>query len=93
MFGSIKFKHKSEQSTKVCFILIYSCICIQIRYNAWRRFCGLPYAIHFGTGIGGLIDHTEENIIKLRSVYRYVVVNKTEILRFSGKISTPYIVV
>ena len=35
-------------------------------------FCGLPYAIHFGTGPGGLVHHTAEDAMKLFSVYRYI---------------------
>ncbi|KAK3578120.1 hypothetical protein CHS0354_010070 [Potamilus streckersoni] len=40
-------------------------------YNAWRKFCGLPYAFHFGTGPGGLVDHYPENAKKLQVVYRH----------------------
>lgn len=40
-------------------------------YNAWRRHCGLPYAVHFGTGPMGLVHHTPENAMKLMSVYRH----------------------
>ncbi|XP_052771017.1 peroxidase-like [Mya arenaria] len=40
-------------------------------YNAWRQFCGLPYAIHFGTGPGGLVNHTPKNAQKLFSIYRH----------------------
>ncbi|KAL3863307.1 hypothetical protein ACJMK2_005072 [Sinanodonta woodiana] len=40
-------------------------------YNVWRKFCGLPYAFHFGTDIGGLVDHSPENAKKLRAVYRH----------------------
>ncbi|XP_053407906.1 peroxidase-like [Mercenaria mercenaria] len=41
-------------------------------YNEWRRFCGLPFAIQFNSGPGGLVDHSEENARKLSSVYRHV---------------------
>ncbi|KAK3578125.1 hypothetical protein CHS0354_010075 [Potamilus streckersoni] len=40
-------------------------------YNAWRKYCKLPCAFHFGTGPGGLVDHSAENVMKLRSVYRH----------------------
>jgi len=49
---------------------LYCCVCT--RYNHWRKFCGLPYAIHFGTGPGGLTSHSPENAKKLQSIYRYV---------------------
>lgn len=40
-------------------------------YNAWRMFCGLPFAMHFGTGPGGLIHHSAEDAMKLFSLYRH----------------------
>ncbi|KAL3863309.1 hypothetical protein ACJMK2_005074 [Sinanodonta woodiana] len=38
-------------------------------YNSWRKFCGLPYAFHFGTGPGGLVHHRPKNARKLQLVY------------------------
>ncbi|KAL4231391.1 hypothetical protein ACF0H5_008970 [Mactra antiquata] len=40
-------------------------------YNEWRKFCGLPYAMHFGSGPGGLIHHSPEDAKKLYSIYRH----------------------
>lgn len=40
-------------------------------YNRWRQFCGLPPALHFGTGPLGLINHDPSAAAALGSVYRY----------------------
>ena len=42
-------------------------------YNAYRTFCGLCTARHFGTGRGGLVDHRPDIARKLRSIYSYVI--------------------
>lgn len=40
-------------------------------YNDWRKYCGLPFAMHFGTQAGGLVHHSPENAHKLYSIYRH----------------------
>lgn len=39
-------------------------------YNIFRVLCGFRPATHFGTGRGGLVDHTPEAADILRSTYR-----------------------
>lgn len=39
-------------------------------YNAWRKFCGFPPAVHFGIGPGGLVDHDKDSIMRLSKVYK-----------------------
>lgn len=39
-------------------------------YNAWRKFCGLKPAYHFGHGPGGLADHTPEVAKLFATVYK-----------------------
>lgn len=41
-------------------------------YNVWRVWCGLPRAMTFGTGRGGLTDHGADAAAKLQRVYAYV---------------------
>ncbi|XP_064603358.1 peroxidasin-like [Liolophura sinensis] len=52
-------------------------------YNVWRVWCGLPRAMTFGTGRGGLTDHTADAAAKLQRVYA----NPDDIDLFSGGIS------
>ncbi|XP_060072565.1 peroxidase-like protein [Ylistrum balloti] len=40
-------------------------------YNAWRKWCGLKPAFHFGVGPGGLINHDPESALLLSKVYRH----------------------
>ncbi|XP_046580898.1 peroxidasin-like [Haliotis rubra] len=40
-------------------------------YNAWRRWCKLPEADHFGTGSGGLIDHPPDSAQILGTLYSH----------------------
>ena len=39
-------------------------------YNSYRVLCGLPAVVHWGRGPGGLVDHNDEDALKLRSAYR-----------------------
>ena len=39
-------------------------------YNAWRVWCGLPPAAHFGVTPGGLVDVEPEAAIKFADLYR-----------------------
>lgn len=39
-------------------------------YNAWRKWCGLKPAYHFGTGPGGLEHHDAEAAILLSQLYK-----------------------
>lgn len=41
-------------------------------YNAWRKWCGLPVAVHFGSEKGGLVDIEKEVGAKLSKLYRFV---------------------
>ncbi|KAK3603011.1 hypothetical protein CHS0354_037758 [Potamilus streckersoni] len=39
-------------------------------YNAWREWCGLPVAVHFGSGPGGLVDLYPDAAMLLSKLYR-----------------------
>ncbi|XP_046564387.1 peroxidasin-like [Haliotis rubra] len=52
-------------------------------YNDWRRWCGLPEAENFSTGLGGLVDHPEDAAASLRALYR----TPDDIDLFSGGVS------
>ncbi|XP_069139812.1 peroxidase-like protein [Argopecten irradians] len=40
-------------------------------YNAWRKWCGLKPAFHFGVGPGGLVDMDPESAMLLSKVYHH----------------------
>ncbi|KAK3603013.1 hypothetical protein CHS0354_037760 [Potamilus streckersoni] len=40
------------------------------RYNAWREWCGLPVAVHFGSGPGGLVDLYPDAAMLMSKLYR-----------------------
>ncbi|XP_067682268.1 peroxidasin-like isoform X2 [Haliotis asinina] len=52
-------------------------------YNDWRRWCGLPEAANFSTGLGGLVDHPEDAASSLETLYR----TPDDIDLFSGGVS------
>ncbi|XP_069110183.1 peroxidase-like protein [Argopecten irradians] len=41
-------------------------------YNDWREWCGLPRANHFEAVDGGLVDHSEDNALRLSQAYKDV---------------------
>ncbi|XP_014781054.1 peroxidase-like protein [Octopus bimaculoides] len=52
-------------------------------YNVWRQWCDFSTASHFGTGPGGLIDHSFDSANKLKSIYSH----PDDIDLFSGGLS------
>ncbi|KAJ8316160.1 hypothetical protein KUTeg_006174 [Tegillarca granosa] len=56
-------------------------------YNRWREFCGLPKALYFTTGPGGLVDHKDEDVKLLQTAY-----GKTEFIDlFTGGLSEKHL--
>lgn len=39
-------------------------------YNVWRSVCQLEPATTFTTGAGGLVDHPEDAVLALKSIYK-----------------------
>lgn len=52
-------------------------------YNVWRSVCRLEPATTFTTGAGGLIDHPEDAVLALKSIYKSV----DDIDLFTGGVS------
>ncbi|XP_029656077.1 peroxidase-like protein isoform X2 [Octopus sinensis] len=52
-------------------------------YNVWRQWCDFSTATNFGTGPGGLIDHSFDSANKLKSIYSH----PDDIDLFSGGLS------
>lgn len=50
-------------------------------YNTWRKWCGLQPVLHFGEGVGGMVDHDPTARKLMSEVYRYTFLH---IYRISG---------
>ncbi|KAL4231588.1 heme binding [Mactra antiquata] len=56
-------------------------------YNAWRNWCGLPVASHFGTGAGGLVDIDSDVAERLKHLYS----DPNDIDLFTGGLSEHHV--